>query len=156
MTPAQAGALMRRGRKLLRAGRLTPHQFTLLDCLVWSCRSPGSSRLTVSFTRMAKLAGQARATAIGGIATLERLGVLSRIKRRVRVVWGGGIASRQATNIYVLNPPDTEDAGQPALRGQEKKSRGIEDALDRLGAALRASTQKDRRPVRSGGLSGGG
>jgi hypothetical protein len=37
---------------------------------------------------------------------LERLRVLRRIKRRVRVVWHqGGQQSRQATSAYVLHPP---------------------------------------------------
>jgi hypothetical protein len=136
MTPSQAGALMRRARKLLRAGHLTAKQFVLFDTLIWSCRSPMADRLSVSFTRMAKLARQARATAICGIAVFERLGLLSRVKRRVRVLWGGSIASRQATNVYILHP-STEASQQPAYQVL-KKEKSIEDALDRLGRAMNA------------------
>lgn len=143
MTPSQAGALMRRARKLLRAGHLTAKQFVLFDTLIWSCRAPASDRLSVSFTRMAKLARQARATALYGIAVFERLGLLSRIKRRVRVLWGGSIASRQATNIYVLHPP-TEVSPQPVYQVL-KEEKSIEDALDRLGRALNAKKAADPR-----------
>lgn len=148
MTPSQAGALMRRARKLLRAGRLTAKQFVLFDAIVWSCRAPMADRLSVSFTRMAKLARQARATAICGVSVFERLGLLSRQKRRVRVLWGGSIASRQATNIYVLHP-STEDGPQPVYQVL-KKEKSIEDALDRLSRALNA-----KKPPALGGGAGG-
>lgn len=148
MTPSQAGALMRRARKLLRAGRLTAKQFVLFDAIVWSARAPMTDRLSVSFTRMAKLARQARATAICGIAVFERLGLLSRRKRRVRVLWGSSIASRQATNIYVLHPV-TEDSQQPVYRVL-KKEKSIEDALDRLSRAIGT-----KKPPALGGGTGG-
>lgn len=136
MTPALSGALMKRARKLVRAGRLTAKQFVILDTLVWSCRAPGSDRLSVSYQRIMALAHASRDTVTGGISALERLGLLSRIRRRVRVLWGGGIASRQATNVYVLRPPRTESGQPTAYRGQEKKEACIEDALARLGTAM--------------------
>jgi hypothetical protein len=136
MTPALSGALMRRARKLVRSGRLTAKQFVVLDALVWSCRAPGADRLSVSYRRMMALAHAARSTVADAITALERLGLLSRIKRRVRVPWGGGIASRQATNVYVLHPPAQGPVSAPSYRGLEKKEACIEDALARLGAAM--------------------
>ncbi len=156
MTPTLAGGLMRRARKLLRAGRLTHRQFLMLDCMVWSCRAPNSERLAVSYSRLCALARVSRSTVAAGIAALLDLGLLAKIKRRVRVIWGGGMASRQATNVYVLLLR-TESAERPVLKGQVKKSSsGIEDALARLARTLRESTQKSRRPERSGGPDNGG
>jgi hypothetical protein len=43
LSPAQAAAIARQGRQLLQAGRLTPHQFALLDCLLWRCRKHGQA-----------------------------------------------------------------------------------------------------------------
>ena len=39
LTPAEAAAIAKRGRKLMRAGRITHCQWAVLDCLLWSCRT---------------------------------------------------------------------------------------------------------------------
>lgn len=135
-TPKQAGAVMRRARKLLRAGEITHHQFALLDCLTWTCRPTGSDRTAVSYTRLQQLAGMARETVRNALRRFEDLGLLRRIKRRVRVLWGGALASRQATNIYVLLAPDTEFAPRPVLTGQGSKKGLVDKALNRLGVTL--------------------
>jgi hypothetical protein len=135
MTPSNAGALVRRARKLLRAGKLTHSQYVLLDCLVWSCRQPGSDRLSVSYTRLQQLAHQARDTVCRGLRRLGELGLLDRVRRRVRVVWGGGVASRQATNVYILRTA-TESDQRPVHRELQKKEGALEQALGRLGFAI--------------------
>src|SRR5215831_17261511 len=106
LTPADAGAIATRARKLLRRGLLTHHQHILLDTLLWSCRSPSTGAIVVSYSALQRLANMARATVSGGLRALERLHLLTTIRRRVRLSWAnGGHASRQATNAYVLHPP---------------------------------------------------
>ena len=106
LTPAEAAAIAKRGRKLMRAGRITHCQWAVLDCLLWSCRSPATGAIVVSFSGLQKLAKVSRATVSSAIQALEQLRVLHRIKRRVRCLWHqGGQQSRQATNAYVLHPP---------------------------------------------------
>ena len=106
LTPAEAAAVAKRGRKLMRAGRITHRQWAVLDCLLWSCRNPATGAIVVSFSGLQKLTKVARSTVSTAIQTLEQLRVLRRIKRRVRVLWHrGGQQSRQATNAYVLHPP---------------------------------------------------
>ena len=106
LTPAEAAAISKRGRKLMRAGRITHCQWAVLDCLLWSCRSPATGAIVVSFSGLQKLANVSRATVSSAIQALENLRVLRRIKRRVRCLWHqGGQQSRQATNAYVLHPP---------------------------------------------------
>lgn len=153
MTPTQAGALMRRARMLLRSGDITHHQLTLMDCMVWSCRTPGSDRLTVSYSRLQRLAHMARDTIARGLARLEDLGLFRKVKRRVKMTWGRGVASRQATNMYVLS---TESAEKPVFIGRVLRKRGLntktpavergsgkkaalDDALRRLGERIWAS-----------------
>ena len=82
-------------------------------CLdLWSARKPGSGLLTASLGCLARLAGQARSTAIEGIRRLEELGVIQRIRRRVRVAWAGSVASRVIANGYLLLVSDTETGGR--------------------------------------------
>ena len=111
----QAGQIALRARQLLRRRLLTPHQYALLDTVLWAARRPGSATLIASLKVLARLAGQGRSTVAEGISALERLGLLQRIRRRVRVAWiGGGQASRQVANAYRLLLPDTESGSQPA------------------------------------------
>lgn len=146
MTPKQAYALAYRARHLLKAEELTHHQYALLDCLLWSCRPKGSNRLSVSYSRLQKLAHMARDTVWKGLARLEELGLLHRVKQRVKVRWGLGLATRQATNIYVL---DTESAERPAYIEQvtslplkappvaaPARKSALEQALESLGRAV--------------------
>ena len=111
----QAGQIAARGRLLLRRRLLTPYQYALLDTVLWAARKPGSATMAASLKVLARLAGQGRSTVAEGISALERLGLLQRIRRRVRVAWiGGGEASRQLANAYRLLVPDTESAARPA------------------------------------------
>jgi len=58
----------------------------------------------VSYSALQRLTRLARATIAGALGVLERLRVLSRIKRRIVVAWHqGGLQSRQATSAYVLH-----------------------------------------------------
>lgn len=124
-TPIQAGAVMKRARILLRAGALTPHQFTILDCMVWSCRAPGQSLFSVSYSKLQRLAHVSRDTVWRGIARLEALGLIAKTKRRVLVRWALGIASRQATNAYRLivpvDAPSTESDRRSVYRELDSK-----------------------------------
>ena len=87
LTPAEAAAIAKRGRKLMRAGRITHCQWAVLDCLLWSCRSPATGAIVVSFLGLQRLAKVSRATVSSAIQALEQLRVLHRIKRRVRCLW---------------------------------------------------------------------
>ena len=114
LSPRDAGALSRRGRLLVRRQQLTPCQFILLDNLIWTARHPGRASMTISLSALSRVTGRARSTIAAGVAALERLGLLRRIRRRVLVAWGAGTASRQTANAYVLLPPNTESAPQSA------------------------------------------
>jgi hypothetical protein len=50
LSPAEAGAIAKRARKLLRRGDITHRQAVLIDCMLWSCRSPATGALVVSYT----------------------------------------------------------------------------------------------------------
>lgn len=115
LTPAQVGAVMKRARKLGRQDVLTPYDHRLLDALLFQCRSPNTGAVVVSYSALQRITGMARATVAKGIARLTSCGLLTKIKRRLRVSWHqGGSASLQATSAYCFNPPtaDTEFAPQ--------------------------------------------
>ena len=111
LSAADAGDLIRRGRKLLRRGLLTHRELVLLDTLLWSCRRPNSVDAVVSYTAIQNLAHLSRGVIARGLRRLGQLGLVQTIKRRLRVVWGGGVASRQATSAYRFAAPGTEFAG---------------------------------------------
>ena len=119
LSPAQAGAIAKHCRKLLRHRKLTHRQFALLDTLLWSCRRPGSGVAVVSYGALQKLVRVARETLAEGLRRLEVLGLLSKIKRRVRVAWhNGGQQSQQATNAYVLHAPADASAEHSEFAGR--------------------------------------
>jgi hypothetical protein len=118
ISPAQAGSIAARGRKLLRQGRISHRQAVLLDCLLWSVRRPGAGAVAASYAVLSRLAHISRETVADGVRRLAALGLVSIVKRRVRCAWiGGGTASRQASNAYVLHAGNTEFA--PATVIQE-------------------------------------
>jgi hypothetical protein len=56
LSPSQAGSIAKRGRKLLRRGKITHREFSLLDALLWSCRPPDKAVAVVSSSRSASRA----------------------------------------------------------------------------------------------------
>ena len=109
LSGSQAGAIATRVRLLRRQRLLTAHQAALADVMLWSARCPGNGVLTASLAVLARLAGQAGSTVIEGVRQLEELGLLTRIRRRIRVAWAAGaMASRVVANAYRLLVPDTE------------------------------------------------
>jgi hypothetical protein len=157
LSPAQAGAIAARGRLLHRRGQLTHAQYCLLDVMLWAARKPGSAVLVSSLKMLARLAGQARSTAAEGVAVLERLGLIQRIRRRVRVAWMGlAIASRQLANAYRLVPPDTESGARPVkeqspesilvLEAPDAETRAAQEALRTVAAAREERLRTNRGP----------
>ena len=116
LTPTDAGELIRRARKMLRRGLLTHREMVLLDCLLWSCRRPGSTDAIVSYTSLQRLAHVSRETIAKALRRLGQLGLVQTIKRRVRFAWGSSVASRQATSCYRFSPPCTEFAAATVIR----------------------------------------
>jgi hypothetical protein len=143
MTTADAVSVAKRMRTLLRAGRVTHRQMALVDCLMWSCRNPATGVISASYTALARLAHVARATIAKALCVLEDLGVLTRIKRRVRMTWHqGGTATRQATSAYLLHPSHTEFSGRTVIQTIEVLSSAATDAARVAAAALACRRQE--------------
>jgi hypothetical protein len=79
-TTAEAIAIAKRARKLLRKGMLTHHQAVVLDCLLWACRNPATGAILVSYSALQRLCHCARATIAAALDALQRVGLLSRVK----------------------------------------------------------------------------
>ena len=151
----EAGAIATRVRLLRRQRLLTAHQAALADVMLWSARRPGSGLLTASLAVLARLAGQARSTVAEGIDALERIGILTRIRRRIRIAWiAGATASRQVANSYVLKAPDTGSAGRSASK-QPLIISVVEAPITALRAAQEALKEVARRRTAVIGLAGG-
>jgi hypothetical protein len=131
LDPAQAGRLAKRGRELLRAGEITHRELALLDCLLWSCRRPGQDLAVASYTALCKLAHVAKDTVAAGLSKLEGLGLIQRIKRRVRMSWHqGGSRSLQATSCYRLVPSPVSDAKPAAAPHSESGGRTVNKGME--------------------------
>ena len=103
LTPAEAGAIATRARKLLRLRLMTHTQFALLDALLWSCRTTGRATARVSYGQLQTAARMARATVAASLAALERLGLLQRTKHRVLAIGANGQRIwRQLVSSYRL------------------------------------------------------
>ena len=103
LTPAEAGAIAVRARKLLRRRLLTHRQYALLDALLWSCRASGQAVARVSYGQLQETARMARATVAAGLAALERLGLLQRTRHRVLAIGANGQRIwRQMVSSYRL------------------------------------------------------
>ena len=141
----EAGAIATRVRVLRRRKLLTAHQAALADVMLWTARKPGSGVLAASLAVLARLAGQARSTVAEGIATLERLGVIQRVRRRVRVAWiRGGQASRQLANLYRLRPINTESGARPVREQSPDPILVIEAPIGAVKAAQQALAARQK------------
>lgn len=165
LTMKQVGAVMKRGRKLRNKGRITAHDFGVLDTLMFQCRSPRTGTIEVSYSALQKITGFARGTISGAITRLTGCNLVLKIKRRLRVAWHqGGTTSRQATNCYqFIAPTDdghTEFSTQPvdreleltftspAFTADSATARASLDALSKQRRARLEETRKAERAVK--------
>jgi hypothetical protein len=166
LSPAHAGAIAKRSRRLLRRGKLTHRQFALLDTLLWSCRRPGSGVAVASYSALQKLVRIARETLAEGLRQLEALGLLSKVKRRVRVAWhNGGQQSQQAMNAYVLHAPADTSAEHSEFAGRtvpteieithrvEPSPAAVAAAREALARRRRSLEEQWLRRKRGGGMA---
>jgi hypothetical protein len=159
LSPTQAAAIAKQGRQLLQAGELTHHQYSLLDALLWRCRKHGQAAACASYSGLARLTHMATDTVWRGLARLEQLGLIRKVKRRVRVAW----TSRQATSLYIfragtnakhvsLLPPATDSGERSALREIEVKE-AQEDARAAQRALAKVREKMERRLVAAKGYT---
>jgi hypothetical protein len=137
---------------LCRARLIDPLTERVGRVLLWNCRAPNKDEAQVSYDRLAELAGVGLTKTKEAVARLIALGIIAKHKTRLRIAWGGGIASRQWRNIYRFLIPATEVARRPTESRQEKKLRRIEGRAAALAEALRAAAKlpdllKARREV---------
>jgi hypothetical protein len=151
LSPAQASDIARRGRQLLQAGEITHHQLCLLDALLWRCRKHGQAAACASYSGLQRLCRMATDTVWRGLARLEQLGLIRKVKRRVRVAW----TSRQATSIYIFSggkpvpcdrfaPPATDSDERSALREIviQRAQEGTQEAQRALAEVRRQMEQR--------------
>ena len=142
LTPADAGEIARRGRKLLRLGKITHRQYALLDALLWSCRGAGRATTRVSYGQLQQVAHLARSTVAGALRMLERLGLLQRQRHRILAIGAnGGRVWKQLVSSYrlVVGVDSREFDGQTDSQISESiqvveavPSRAVKDAQEAL------------------------
>ena len=140
MTPAEAGAVAARSRKLLRQRLMTRTQFALLDALLWSCRPAGQATARVSYGQLQAAASMARATVAAALKALEGLGLVQRIKHRVLAIGAnGGRVWKQLTSGYRLLIETTAREFNPRTDSQAKEITLVREAVP--GRAVKAAQE---------------
>jgi hypothetical protein len=86
--------------ELCRTKVITPATERVGRMLLWKCPPNDHGDSQTSYTRLARLAGVARSTAIAAVKQLRTLGVLTWRRTRLHVAWAFGVASRQWRNVY--------------------------------------------------------
>jgi hypothetical protein len=140
MHPCQAAHVASRGRKLLRAGRITHAQFAILDSMLWSGRDRSSDTATISYDGIMKLAHCCRSTVAKTITRLVALGVVQKTKRKVLAIWNnGGRQWKQLPNQYRLI--HCESVGQTDSKQEVIKTVRVEPNSATVKAAQDALSQ---------------
>jgi hypothetical protein len=120
-------------------------------------RHQGTGAIVVSYSALQRLANMARATVSGGLRALERLHLLTTIRRRVRLSWAnGGHASRQATNAYVLHPSANTEFSERTVEQKLEilEIRQPDSAASTEARAALAAIRERRRAAIEGRLLG--
>ena len=153
LTPAEAGAIATRGRKLLRLRLMTRRDLVLLDALLWTCRTAGQATARVSYGQIQAATRMARATVAAALTALERLGLVQRQRHRVLAVSpAGGRVWRQLTSSYrLLLAEHREFSGRTDSKVQDhilvveavpgRAVRQAQEALKRVAARMLARQQ---------------
>ena len=165
LSATAAGTIASRARKLLAAGRITHRQYALLDCLLWSCRTPGKAIARVSYSILEERAHQARSTVAAGIEVLLSLGLIQRTRHRILIIGqNGGKVWKQMTNVYRLivpserefdgrtdsKTPEITSLGSTVLSGAVKEAQEAISRIAQAREAQRAAEWQKKRAYKTG------
>ena len=113
LSPNHAKRIAAYARGLRELRLLTPHDFAVLDTMLWTLRTPGHAELEPKYADIARKAGVKRDTAISAVKKLVQFGLLTKTKQWVIVQWGrarGHLTARQRPNLYVFTRFPLESA----------------------------------------------
>jgi len=113
LSPNHAKRIAAYARGLRELRLLTPHDFAVLDAMLWTLRKPGEAELEPAYADIARKAGVKRDTAISAVKKLVQFGLLTKAKQWVIVQWGrarGNLTARQRPNLYVFTSFPLESA----------------------------------------------
>ena len=122
LSPNHAKRIAAYARGLRELRLLTPHDFAVLDTMLWTMRKPGEAELEPSSADIARKAGVKRDAAINAVKKLVQFGLLTKTKQWVIVQWGrarGNLAARQRPNLYVFTSFPLESAPPSASTEME-------------------------------------
>jgi helix-turn-helix protein len=113
LSPNHAKRIAAYARGLRELRLLTPHDFAVLDAMLWTLRKPGEAELEPKYADIARKAGVSRDTAINAVKKLVQFGLITKAKQWVIVQWGRArrnLAARQRPNLYVFTSFPLESA----------------------------------------------
>src|SRR3954464_8827941 len=105
LTPNHAKRIAAYARGLRELRLLTPHDFAVLDTMLWTLRKPGEAALEPKYADIARKAGVKRDAAISAVKKLVQFGLLTKAKQWLIIPWGrarGNLTARQRPNLYTF------------------------------------------------------
>jgi hypothetical protein len=144
LSPADAGSISKCLGQLLTAGTISHREYAIGQCLLWRVRKSGQAIATASYTLLGRLAHVSRKIVAATLRKLHSLGLIEIQKARVRVCWGGSVASRQATSSYRLIP-STEFPPAPTIKREVRIEAPEKDVREAQCALARIRLQMERR-----------
>jgi predicted transcriptional regulator len=113
LSPNHAKRIAAYARGLRELRLLTPHDFAVLDAMLWTLRKPGEAELEPKYADIARKAGVKRDAAINAVKKLVQFGLLTKAKQWLIVPWGrarSNLTARQRPNLYVFTSFPLESA----------------------------------------------
>lgn len=108
MDHRRAGAYDRMLGNLLRDRELSATEFVVVNRALWAKRSQGSDRCQVTIDKLCEATGQCRDVVNRAIQRAISLGIVRKIKNRIRRAIGAFVRVVNDANTYVFTFPETE------------------------------------------------
>jgi Helix-turn-helix domain len=143
LSPNHAKRIAAYGRGLRELRLLTPHDFAVLDTMLWTMRKPGEAMLEPSYADIARKSGVKRDAAINAVKKLVQFGLLTKAKQWLIVQWGrkrGNLNARQRPNLYTFTSFPLESAAPSASTEMDI----LVSKVERQAARERANTPLER------------
>jgi hypothetical protein len=143
LSPNHAKRIAAYARGLRELRLLTPHDFAVLDTMLWTLRKPGEAVLEPSYADIARKAGVKRDAAISAVKKLVQFGLLTKAKQWLLVPWGrarSNLTARQRPNLYVFTSFPLESAVPSASTEMDI----LVSKVERQAAKERADTPLER------------
>lgn len=125
MDSDRAGEYDRLLGELLRQRELSANEFVVINRALWGKRSQGSDRCQVSLAKLCEATGLCRDVVNRAMQRAISLGIMRKIKTRMRRAIGATVRWVNDQNIYVFGFPEPEPAPENGLEADVEHAENV-------------------------------